>query len=126
MRWTRCKNFYQQLQTGHIPNVAGNLGTIHPQLARLQFVGLNLLISDLLEGLLDQILPRLLHVLRDPTPKVVYTAHIKVTIPQLVNPQRIPYLDIEEKFIMHLFIAPPKARFERFQSNQHIYGHVGS
>ena len=98
------KHFHQQAQPGGLADIAGNLGAIHPEFACLQLVGLHLFVRDLLEGFLDQVLPTLFLVFHHPLAEVVDRAHIKITLPQLMVPQRITYLHIKQKGCMKTLI----------------------
>jgi hypothetical protein len=87
-------------------------------LAGLELKGLDLRIRHLLEGLVQQIDPRLLHVLAEPLPKVVQRAQLEVRFAQLVQTQCMPGLESEQKVLVHLFIRSAFPGFEKFQAGQ--------
>jgi hypothetical protein len=94
---------------------AGDLGAVHAQLPGLQLESLCLLIGHLLEGFLDQIDPCLLHIFSDASSEIVQRAQFEMPLLQISIAQGIAHLHVIAKGIVQLFIAPAKARFERFQ-----------
>ena len=105
---------------------AGDLCDVHPQLARLQSIGLHLLIGNLLEGAGDQVLPCLLHVAAQSLAEVVQCAQIEFAFPDIPVAQGIAHLQVIDEGIMCFFVAPAKARLEHFHTHQHIDRCVGA
>jgi len=105
---------------------AGDLCDVHPQLARLQSIGLHLLIGNLLEGAGDQVLPCLLHVAAQSLAEVVQCAQIEFAFPDIPVAQGIAHLQVIDEGVMCFFVAPAKARLEHFHTHQHIDRCVGA
>jgi hypothetical protein len=53
-------------------------------------------------------------VVTQPLPKIVHRAQLKLAIAQVPVAQRVAHLQVEDKGIVHLGIAPTKSRLERF------------
>jgi len=105
--------------------VAGDLGRVHTQLVGQQSQGLYLFVRNLCESLLYQVLTGLLHVLAQPLAKVVHCADGEVAVPHILISQRITHLEIKDICLVHLLIRPAKARFQHFQTEQHVHRHIG-
>jgi len=117
--------FHQQLKPAHLPNVAGDLVAVHPQLARLHSKGLDLLVGDPIEGPVQQVLPHLGHVLDQPSPEVVDGAQVEVALGQVPVTQGIPDLEVEAEGIVHLGVAPAKPALSASNPTRTFTGTLG-
>jgi hypothetical protein len=61
-----------------------------------------------------------------PFPEIVERAQIEVAFMQIMQAQGIAHLQVEEEMLIQFFITPAMGGFENLQSNQPVYGCIGS
>ena len=118
------QHLHQQLQAAHLADVAAYQRAIHSQLVRFQRQCGDLLVGHLLEGLLQQILARLAHVLRQPPPKVVHRPDVQIALGEIAVAERVAHLHVVAELLLQLRVAPAEPGLEHFQAHQHIHRRV--
>lgn len=105
---------------------AGDLGAVHALDAGPDLQGLQLLIGDVLESLVEQVDAMLQVVAAQAFSEVVERTQIEVAFVQIMQAQGIAHLQVKEEMLIQFFIAPAMGRFEDLQSNQPVYGYIGT
>ncbi len=117
---------HQQLDSSHLTDVGSQQGAIHPLLAGPEGECQQLFIGHLFKGLLQQVLPRLLHVAGQPLPEIVEGAQVKIPFAQVTVTQGIADLDVVAELVVHLLVGPAVGGLEELQAYQDIDRHVGA
>ena len=76
----------EQLQPSHLTDIARHHGAVHSLQVCLYLESCQLFIRDLLEGLIQQVHPLLLHVTAQTLTKVVQRTQIKISCAKLIVP----------------------------------------
>jgi hypothetical protein len=115
-----------QLQATAQSDVAQQLGAVHPLPAHFQGQLLYLLVGDYLKDNLIQVFAGAFSVFSDTPPMVLECPQRRHALGQVVQPKRLPGLQVELQMPFQFFIAPTEPVFEHVSADQNVDGSVGA